>query len=320
VTTPEIAVVVPAHDAGATLAAALAGVVAQSIQPREVVVVDDGSSDDTVTVARRFEPVLPLAVVTHDVARGPGAARNAGASASSAPLLAFLDADDVWLPDHLEVLSALQQEAGGVIAGRGLRWYPAAGLIEGSRSDARVVPPGDAALPWIIRHHTFGMHAVVPRDVFDHVGGFATELDGVEDWDLWIRVAAAGVPMQRSATYTFLYRQHDGNLSRQMERHCHAARRLHDRLAVEYADDPAVAAALRHSRAMVSFAEAAACLDAGDFDGARRLAAGARGGSLPLALRSALLGRAPRIYASVRRGRSRAASRAPSATARVDAP
>lgn len=96
-----ISVIIPAYNAEATLADCLESVARQTLRPFEVVVVDDGSTDNTRGVAARFEKRLILRIVTQ-VNSGLGKARNAGMSAATGDAYAFLDADDIWLPSKLE--------------------------------------------------------------------------------------------------------------------------------------------------------------------------------------------------------------------------
>ena len=92
-----ISCIVPAFNAGRYLADLLQSIVDQSYRPIEIVVVDDGSTDDTAAVARRFPEVR---VVSQENG-GPAAARNRGVSESAGPFIAFQDADDIWDPGKL---------------------------------------------------------------------------------------------------------------------------------------------------------------------------------------------------------------------------
>ena len=97
----KISVIIPAYNAEATLADCLESVARQTVRPFEVVLVDDGSTDNTRGVAARFENRLMLRIVTQ-INSGLGNARNAGMSAATGDAYAFLDADDIWLPSKLE--------------------------------------------------------------------------------------------------------------------------------------------------------------------------------------------------------------------------
>ncbi|RUU74082.1 glycosyltransferase family 2 protein, partial [Mesorhizobium sp. M7A.T.Ca.TU.009.01.3.1] len=92
-------VVIPAFNAAATIGAALNSVLAQTARAEAIVVVDDGSTDDTVAVIDAMN--LPVTVLRQDNA-GPGSATTRGIAALATPLIATLDADDLWLADKIE--------------------------------------------------------------------------------------------------------------------------------------------------------------------------------------------------------------------------
>ena len=96
-----ISVIIPAYNAEATLADCLESVARQTLRPFEVVLVDDGSTDNTRGVAARFEGRLMLRIVTQ-ANSGLGKSRNAGMAAATGDAYAFLDSDDIWLPSKLE--------------------------------------------------------------------------------------------------------------------------------------------------------------------------------------------------------------------------
>ncbi|TPM40191.1 glycosyltransferase family A protein [Mesorhizobium sp. B2-3-4] len=95
----EYGVVIPAFNAASTIAETLASVMAQSLKPRDIVVVDDGSSDDLAGVIAALD--MPVRLLRQDNA-GPGSATTRGIAALSTPFIATLDADDLWLPDKIE--------------------------------------------------------------------------------------------------------------------------------------------------------------------------------------------------------------------------
>ena len=97
--TRSVSVIIPAYNAAAHIARAIESALTQSMTPLEVIVVDDGSTDETAElVARRY----PQVTLLRQDNRGCGPARNTGCAAARADWLAFLDADDTWLPTKLE--------------------------------------------------------------------------------------------------------------------------------------------------------------------------------------------------------------------------
>jgi glycosyltransferase involved in cell wall biosynthesis len=104
VTSAEVSVIIPCYNGTAYLGEALASACAQRATPREIIVVDDGSTDDSAAIAAAFGGPVRCVRTAH---RGIGAARNAGMAAAGGALLAFLDADDLWPHDSLAIRLAV---------------------------------------------------------------------------------------------------------------------------------------------------------------------------------------------------------------------
>lgn len=106
---PDISVIIPLYNKGKYIVRALDSVFAQTYQDFEVIVVDDGSTDNGLEIVQQYRDSR-LRLIRQANA-GPGAARNRGLKASKAPFVAFLDADDEWLPEFLEVsVSSLKSQ------------------------------------------------------------------------------------------------------------------------------------------------------------------------------------------------------------------
>ena len=189
--TPAVSVVIPAYNAARVLGEALRSVFAQTFRDFEVLVIDDGSTDGTAGVAAHYGDRVRL---LRQANAGPGAARNAGVAASRAPLIAFLDADDVWLPDKL----ALQARYFAAYPETGLLHTAtvAAGNTRASAAPAGMHPPAPPSSVFCDLFHTDydinTLTVMVRRDVVVEAGGFDERREvHVEDWDLWLRIAAA---------------------------------------------------------------------------------------------------------------------------------
>lgn len=159
---PPVSVVIPVFDAERYLAEAIESVLGQTRPPREVIVVDDGSTDASLAVARRFEPAVRCLAQEH---RGIGAARNAGLSAATGALLAFQDADDVWRPDKLaRQVDALLAEPEADLAWGLVEEFVSPELPEDVQQGLRCRPgPLAAQIPGAL---------LVRRSAFDRVGPF----------------------------------------------------------------------------------------------------------------------------------------------------
>lgn len=190
----EIDVVIPVFNGEAYITTALRSVQSQTLTVSRMIVADDGSTDGTVQAVEALmhtDDRITLLTLPH---AGVSAARNAGIAASSAPFIAFLDADDVWLPEKLErQMDAF--ERGGTETGFVHSSYFFINS-EGERlSDHNVVPPkqrGDIFIPLLLEGYVLSGSAssvLVRRDVLDRAGYFDEQLFHGEDWDLWIRLA-----------------------------------------------------------------------------------------------------------------------------------
>ena len=118
---PRVAVLVPVHDQSAWLPRALDGLLAQSVTDWEAVVVDDGSPDPVaVATVVAALPDARVRLLARPDNRGLGATLNTGLDATTAPVVAYLPADDVWAPDHLDALLACLEDPAVVLARSGL--------------------------------------------------------------------------------------------------------------------------------------------------------------------------------------------------------
>jgi|HubBroStandDraft_6_1064221.scaffolds.fasta_scaffold00033_48 glycosyltransferase involved in cell wall biosynthesis len=252
-----IAVVIPAYNSTRTLGAALASVAAQTLPPAAVVVGDDHSDDDTPALARRWQSLLPLEIVRLERNSGPAAARRAAIARIDTPLIALLDADDVWLPDHLGSLASLQTRCGGIACADALRWHPGEGVRGATQRDHFPIPAPDDQVLDILRHNFVSIGALFPRAAYDDAGGFRDGVSGAEDWDLWIRMIRAGVRVHGVAAPTLLYRVESTGLSHRTDIYDTYSRVL-ERAVQEAGNDQQreVAAAtlswMRHRRALAA--------------------------------------------------------------------
>jgi GT2 family glycosyltransferase len=207
-----VAVVIPAFNAGRYLDQALASVAAQTRAPGLVVVADDGSADDTAQRARRWQDHLPMEVVRLAQNVGPGPARHRAILATEAPLLAMLDADDLWLPDHLETMVATYDHAPGLVTAREFAWIPGRGVDLARRRAKPPIPTDPQDQLVALLQHNYVSFGFFPRSLYERVGGFRSFKVG-EDWDLWIRMLRSGARMTEASHSTALHRVRSGSLT-----------------------------------------------------------------------------------------------------------
>jgi glycosyltransferase involved in cell wall biosynthesis len=225
--TPTVSVVIPAYNAARTIGPTIASALVQTISDLEIVVVDDGSDDTTVTAARRWKD--PRVAVISQANAGAAAARNTGIAAARGRYVALLDADDLWLPTKLErQLALLHQHAHASAVQTGAYFVD---------DDLRLMsvrechPSDDALLDTLrFRNMPANMSAImIERDKFAEIGDFDTSLEILEEWDMHIK-CARWCGLQSVVEPLVLYRVHAGNRSRDLSIHIEPGLSILDRL------------------------------------------------------------------------------------------
>jgi len=210
----QIAVVMPAYQSEATIGAALASVASQTLAPAEVLIYDDCSTDGTVDVARAWEATLPIRVLRAETNAGQAAARHAAIVAAESDLIALLDSDDVWFPDHLESMTAAFATTNdGLASADMLRWIPGQAVSARPLSHGNPLPPPDSQLASLLTENFVFIATLFSRARYESVGGFRPQFRGPEDWDLWIRMVRAGAVVVRPTHPTVLYRLRENSTS-----------------------------------------------------------------------------------------------------------
>lgn len=219
---PLVSVVIPCYNAERYIAATIESVLAQDQPGLEIIVVDDGSRDGSVALVRRQ---FPQVRVEQQANAGVAAARNRGLALARGEWVAFVDADDIWLPGKLAAQLAQMRAVPGcrmsytawqvwpsvdplptpahlaqlaAIAGDSARWRGASGWIY-----------PELLLDCVVWTST----VVAQRALFDEIGNFDTSLRLGEDYDLWLRASQA-TPIHRVARPYALYRMHPDSITR----------------------------------------------------------------------------------------------------------
>lgn len=219
---PLVSVVVPSHNRARLLARTLRSILTQEMGDLEVIVVDDGSTDDTAAVAAATDS--RVRVFRNQVPDGVSAARNRGIAAARGEWIAFCDDDDLWSPAKLarQLAAAKSAEAHWAYTGD-------VNVDEGLRVLSGGPPPDpDAVLALMPRWNPLssgGSNVVIRSAVLAKVGGFDSSLRRTEDWDLWIRLARTGRPAWVRAPLV-AYRFHLGNVATNPEEMVDEARQL----------------------------------------------------------------------------------------------
>lgn len=179
-----VSVVIPTYNRAADLSRALESVVSQTFPVTEIIVVDDGSTDNTREVVAQFGSRV---IYIHQKNAGAAAARNRAIGVATGEWLAFLDSDDWWMPDKIQLqLDALARSPRAVLS------YTSAWIVSqgGAREMFRAVEP--AKLRRALRHSnliTSCSSVMVRREAVIAEGCFDESLSLSDDWDMWVRLA-----------------------------------------------------------------------------------------------------------------------------------
>ena len=185
-TTPRVSVVIPTYNRGWTIKRAVDSVLAQTFRNFELIVVDDGSGDDTADILAGYGTAIR---VIRQPNAGVSAARNTGIRAAGGDFIAFLDSDDYWLPEKLQIQSAyFNTHPEAVICQTEEIW-----IRNGKRVNPKKVhkkPSGRIFRASLALCLVSPSAVMLRRELFDEIGGFDETLPACEDYDLWLRISA----------------------------------------------------------------------------------------------------------------------------------
>lgn len=187
--TPTLSVIIPLYNKEREIGDTLRSVLAQTLQPAEIVVVDDGSTDDSAAIVREIAATNPLVRLVAQANTGECAARNRAIAETTGEYIALLDADDEWRPRFLEEIAAMIREfpdcglyctAFDIVSHEGE--FPAdcpsqRGIVENFFRDSAH------------RYIAIPSASCIPRRVFDDVGGFPEGMKIAGDLYMWVKIA-----------------------------------------------------------------------------------------------------------------------------------
>jgi len=204
----QVSAIIPVYNCELYLEDAVKSVLGQTHQPLELIIVDDGSTDRSREIAHSFDS--PLIHYTYQDNRGPAAARNTGLRMACGDAIGFLDSDDVWPEDKLEVqgLRLVENPSVEIVLGR-TQLMDKAGIADGKARFEKISEP-QLALKLD--------SALILKSVFENIGLFDENLLHGDDWDWFMRAREAGVSMLVHSEIAAFYRRHEDNLSNQVER------------------------------------------------------------------------------------------------------
>jgi len=220
---PSISVVIPCYNAAAYIGATIDSVLAQDWPELEIIVVDDGSKDDSVALLRRRYPAVRVEVQANG---GVASARNRGLALAGMDLVALVDADDIWLPGKLAAQVARMQAVPGCrMSYTAWQVWPCVDPVPDPAWLAALAaqapdPRWRGASGWIYPELlldcvVWTSTVLAERSLFQEIGGFDTGLRIGEDYDLWLR-ASRVTPIERVAAPLALYRIHPASITKSL--------------------------------------------------------------------------------------------------------
>ena len=205
-----VSVIIPTHNRRALVCEAIASIQAQRAVACEIVVVDDGSTDDTAAALQASAPHIRY---VRRVRRGVAAARNAGVRCATGEWLAFLDSDDLWRPDKLARQLAYHASRPELRASQtGEVWIRNGVRVNPCRHHRK--PDGDIFAASLPRCVVSPSAVLLRRELFDELGGFDETLDVCEDYDLWLRLGVRNAVGLLDEPLVVKRGGHDDQLSR----------------------------------------------------------------------------------------------------------
>ncbi|MGK0265038.1 MAG: glycosyltransferase involved in cell wall biosynthesis [Planctomycetota bacterium] len=221
---PEVAIVIPCYRYAEMLPEAVASAVAQTWPNLRIVIVDDGSPDDTAAVANELIARYPehRIELLRQSNQGLSAARNAGVRATSSPFVLPLDADDQLEPASVATLLRALQDHGADVATPNGRTF-------GDEDKPLITMP--VTKRRLVANNCLIYSSMYRRELFDRVGGYGPIKPGYEDWDFWLSALDLDAKFTHVATPLFRYRKHGATMLSVADRH---AMRLFATIAVNH--------------------------------------------------------------------------------------
>jgi GT2 family glycosyltransferase len=206
-TQPTVSVVIPCYNGAKYLRETLESALNQTHPPLEVIVVDDGSTDDSAAIAESFGP--PVRLIRQEN-QGESVARNRGIAEARGSHILFLDADDLLHSEALERLSAAIDGIENAVALMGTRYF-----TDDPAVPYRVrIPESSEFFPAIVRGNIGSVHCwLTPRALLRQIGGFRNTMRYFEDWDLWCQVGLSGARLMPVPFAGAYYRRYPSSQS-----------------------------------------------------------------------------------------------------------
>lgn len=214
---PEISIVITTYNNEKYLQQAIESAIVQDNVDSEIIIVDDCSEDDTAIILDKYRDSKQIIAIKHQKNLGPSASRNSGIAASKGRYIAFLDADDLWLNNHLHRLLKKQQNSGGesIVVGDAIICDENLAPI---RLQSKLMPFPDRNTPifdHLLARNCINMCSILMPLKIAQKHRFNIHLTSAEDYEYWLRLSSKGVKFDFiRGEPKVLYRQHKQSLSK----------------------------------------------------------------------------------------------------------
>lgn len=213
---PAVSVIIPTYNRAAYLAESIQSVLDQKLNKKlEIIVVDDGSTDNTAAIAKKFGKKIHYVKIPHS--GYPAVARNAGLNLATGEFVAFQDSDDIWLKNKLAVqLPHFKDPSVVLVYSNALVMEQNGDITEQFLVDPKILKSGYVFKDLLKTNFISTSTVVVRRSVLQNVGGFneSDDLRGVEDYELWLRITGLKTGRVKAVKKPLLYyRRHDKSFS-----------------------------------------------------------------------------------------------------------
>lgn len=198
--TESISVIIPMYNVEKYVGEAIESVLRQTVQPLEIILVDDGSTDSSAAKAKEYLPEVKL---IRQENKGISGARNTGIKEAKGEIFAFLDSDDIWPENHIEVLLPVlkEDENLAMVCGH-VRQF----MSDDTEKNQNRIPEGAEVMPGYVVGAS-----LIKKEVFDEIGTFNEDLTLADTVDLFARAKDAGLQLKLVDDIVLLRRIHSTN-------------------------------------------------------------------------------------------------------------
>jgi glycosyltransferase involved in cell wall biosynthesis len=208
---PLVSVVIPTYNQAQYLGQSIQSALDQTYLSREIIVVDDGSTDETPSVVESFGSQVSY---IRQENQGLAGARNTGIRIAQGEFVALLDSDDMWLPTFLSSLISLTfEKPNAAVYYCGVRYIDINGCLLPQQAGVKQVPPEEMYAAILRANHVIPSTVLMRRSVIISAGLFDIAFRRLQDWELWIRLLCKGYTFASLSNYLVAYRVHRNRLS-----------------------------------------------------------------------------------------------------------